>query len=134
MSFFDYSDTYSGSNSDTDSYNVWTGVKELMENNAKVLAYFVAIWSGIWPYAKLFILCLGIIIYRNGRLPAVFEWLSTIAHFSFLDVWMVVIAAVAVRYSYSGEEEKVCGPCAWCDFVPTHTRSIPTEQGGDIRD
>jgi hypothetical protein len=71
-------------------YNVWTGIDTLWNEGAYILAVFVTAWSGVWPYVKLLILCLALFWFRKSTLPAGYEWLSTIAHYSFIDVWMVL--------------------------------------------
>ena len=111
MSIVDEDDKYTGGDTSNLYFNIWEGVDELLAEHAYVLGYVVLAWSGIWPYLKLAILGLGLICYRNQRLPRAFEWLSHIAHFSFLDVWMVAIAGVALRFYYKEEEEKVGARC-----------------------
>lgn len=107
VSIVDEDDKYTGGDTTTLLFNVWEGIRELLAENAYVLGYVVLGWSGIWPYLKLVILGVGLVVYRSQRLPRSFEWLSHIAHFSFLDVWMVAIAGVALRFYYKDEEEKV---------------------------
>eukprot|EP00617_Octactis_speculum_P020618 CAMPEP_0185752740 /NCGR_PEP_ID=MMETSP1174-20130828/11515_1 /TAXON_ID=35687 /ORGANISM="Dictyocha speculum, Strain CCMP1381" /LENGTH=552 /DNA_ID=CAMNT_0028430303 /DNA_START=107 /DNA_END=1765 /DNA_ORIENTATION=- len=101
-----YSKTESGSSGETYTYNVWEAIRQLWNDESYLLAIFVTLWSGIWPYFKLLVMAIGLVVYRKQRMPARFTWLSGIAHFSFLDVWMVIISAVAARFYYDGSETK----------------------------
>jgi|MDSY01.2.fsa_nt_gb hypothetical protein len=98
--------TYSGSSGDTYSYNVWEAIIKLWKDEAYVLSVFVATWSGVWPYVKLLILGVGVCIYHKSPLPRTFDWLSIIAHYSYIDLWMVLISAVSLKFYYEGEESK----------------------------
>jgi len=79
-------------------YNVWSGIKDLWDQKAYLLTIFLAAWSGFWPYIKLTVIGIALIVYRNGNIPDSYEWLSTIGHYSFIDIWFVLITAVAIRF------------------------------------
>ena len=99
-------ETFTGSDSDSFAYNMWEAVRKLWEDGAYILSIFVAVWSCMWPYVKLIIIGFGIIYYRKTALPQNFDWLSTIARLSYIDAWMVLIAAVALKFEYSGSDTK----------------------------
>lgn len=100
------SSTYDESYPESYTYNVWTGSWQLLQDNAIAMACLVILWSGLWPYVKLIILGFGLVAYKDRRLPKHFEWLSALAHWSFLDAWMVAITAVCIRFYYEGSETK----------------------------
>jgi hypothetical protein len=79
-------------------YNVWSGIKDLWNQEAYLLALFLGAWSGFWPYIKLTVIGIALIVYRNANIPDNYEWLSTIGRYSFIDIWFVLITAVAIRF------------------------------------
>ena len=106
VSEFSYTDEVdSGVASKSYVYNVWNGARQLWNDGAFMIALLVVTWSGLWPYGKLLILAYALWTHRRRRLPVAYEWLSTLAHWSFVDVWMVVAAAMLVRFSYDGDDE-----------------------------
>ena len=104
VSSLSYTDEVSSSESGAKyDYDLWVGVHNLWRDGAKALAVVVGLWSGAWPHLKLLILAAGLWRYRGSVLPARFEWLSTIAHWSFVDVWMVLCVCAIGRFDYDGE-------------------------------
>jgi len=103
-----YNKEENGKNSDSWSYNVWTGVEALWEGEAYMLGFFVAAWSGVWPYVQQLFYGFGIVICHCQRrnLPEGFEWVSALGRYSFIDVWMVLIMAMAVRFSLDETQTK----------------------------
>jgi len=99
-----YDQTDSGGDSEKWSYNVWEGVRDLWNEQAYLLCIIIAVWSGLWPYLKWFILGIALIVYRNVKLPDGYEWLSTIGHYSFIDAWFVLLVAVAIRFELDASD------------------------------
>jgi len=86
---------------ETYSFNLWKGVQELQEGGAPVLAAFVLIWSGIFPYVKLLLIFIVDYKGRNKKEPMSRSWgvLSVLAKWSFLDIWIVAVTVLVVRIS-----------------------------------
>lgn len=72
------------SSSSSSAFNVWSGVGKLWSGTSYVLATFVALWSGVWPYFKLVSLGIGLLVYRSRCLPRNYGWLSFLGHYSFI--------------------------------------------------
>ena len=49
----------------------------------------------------------GLIVYRHERLPREFEWLTTIAHFSMIDVLVAALACVLVPVTIGDDGDDV---------------------------
>ena len=105
ISEFDYTDQVdAGSEGAAYEYTVWQGARSLWSDGACLIAILLVLWSGLWPYFKLLILAAALWAYRKGRLPRRYEWLSTVAHWSFIDMWMVVAMAMMMRFYYKGDD------------------------------
>ena len=69
---------------------------------AALLAFVVFLWSGVFPYAKLYIIERTAARVRRGQAPpSGIQWLTAAGKWSFLDIWVVAITVLAVRtYGY----------------------------------
>jgi hypothetical protein len=72
---------------------------QLWEGGAPALAIIVVIWSGFFPYLKLFLI--GVVDYRSwsSEQSVSPQWkvLSVLAKWSFLDMWIVAMTVLCVR-------------------------------------
>ena len=72
---------------------------------AALLAFVVFLWSGVFPYAKLFIIERTAARVRRGQdPPRGIQWLTAAGKWSFLDIWVVAITVLAVRINIVKEQ------------------------------
>eukprot|EP00614_Pseudopedinella_elastica_P000856 CAMPEP_0172596514 /NCGR_PEP_ID=MMETSP1068-20121228/16325_1 /TAXON_ID=35684 /ORGANISM="Pseudopedinella elastica, Strain CCMP716" /LENGTH=464 /DNA_ID=CAMNT_0013395585 /DNA_START=132 /DNA_END=1526 /DNA_ORIENTATION=+ len=83
---------------ETYSYNLWKGAQQLRDEGATELAAMVILWSGIFPYIKLVLIAVVDWLGR-GKKPVSKGWgfLSVVAKWSFMDVWIVAMTVLCVR-------------------------------------
>ena len=78
---------------------------QLNEDGATALAAIVLVWSGVFPYLKLVLICVVDCVGRNPNHPTRRHWglLSVLAKWSFLDVWIVALTVLCVRMDVEKE-------------------------------
>eukprot|EP00594_Rhizosolenia_setigera_P006029 CAMPEP_0178949476 /NCGR_PEP_ID=MMETSP0789-20121207/6072_1 /TAXON_ID=3005 /ORGANISM="Rhizosolenia setigera, Strain CCMP 1694" /LENGTH=419 /DNA_ID=CAMNT_0020630003 /DNA_START=182 /DNA_END=1438 /DNA_ORIENTATION=+ len=85
----------------------WDSVKTAWENDAKILAVIIIIFSGVWPYAKNIILIL--IWYTpmtDSQRSTSLIWLKYLSKYTLVDVYAIIMIMVGtlLRISIGGVE------------------------------
>eukprot|EP00567_Pseudictyota_dubia_P011184 CAMPEP_0197435572 /NCGR_PEP_ID=MMETSP1175-20131217/3140_1 /TAXON_ID=1003142 /ORGANISM="Triceratium dubium, Strain CCMP147" /LENGTH=1492 /DNA_ID=CAMNT_0042964637 /DNA_START=260 /DNA_END=4735 /DNA_ORIENTATION=- len=93
---------------------------DLWNSGAKVLAVLIFIFSIIWPYTKLILTmamwCLPPSVASNKFRGKMLIWLDTLAKWSMIDIFVLIVALVAFRISATSPEN--------LSFIPLNLYSV----------
>lgn len=81
------------------TFSVLTGISALWKEKQPILALIIVVFSVIFPLIKL--ICLYIIWFKKMTSPArnrFLEWLENLGKWSMLDVFVIAITVVAVKF------------------------------------
>ena len=90
--------THSG-DGDTLQYSFWQVVQSLRSDGTMVLATSLLLWSGIFPFIKLFLVAFVDFLGKNRERSPGPKWriVSFLSKLSFFDVWIVALTLLFVR-------------------------------------
>jgi len=83
-------------------------VKDMLENGVYLLAFIIILWSGIWPYLKLFMMQYCWFAPTSAMTPetrlSTLEFLDNWGKWSLVDVFVMVIFMVAFQFDVKTDD------------------------------